>query len=218
MKTKQRNGTIKVSTWLPLFNGFYGTIWESDSDEDMVIENINELRKERGLPPITWDDVEFDYDGYRSCVAYAVTNAVGEELKRTGLIQAYKLEKLVSPREYNFSNDSINVQFTLAPRNQAAIKAYLEKHVKAFDAYLKDRYTSYDGFMSSYSNRIADWMGELDHNLQAAHQLGSILNFILKHENQISEYFIYNHVKGNGAYLEASNYSELVPDVKKKAL
>ena len=51
-----------IETYLPLFTGFYEGIYEPD--EDMEIEYINELRSDKKLKPINYDDCEFNYDDY----------------------------------------------------------------------------------------------------------------------------------------------------------
>ena len=51
METKTLNK--KIDTWLPVFSGFYNTIWEFDYDN--VLYNINEDRQELKLNSIDSD-------------------------------------------------------------------------------------------------------------------------------------------------------------------
>lgn len=199
----------KVDTWLPVFSGFYNTIWESDRDEEMEIEHINERRKEKGLSPIEWDAVKWDYEKYKEDVVKGVTDKVCLELASQGFIESYELQKLVSPREYNFTNDSINVAMVLNDENKKAIAAYLKENKEAFDKYIKRRYTSYDGLFSRYSNDTNEWLSDLDAALSHAHKLGSILDFILLNEDADLEMSIYEDLSGNGVCLTAKNYTEL---------
>lgn len=200
----------KVSTWLPGFTGFYGSLWE-DAGEENEIEDINYKRKEKGLEPITWDDIDWNYEGFYKELSEDITGTVGNYLKEHGFIEDYDYEKLSSPREYNFANDSIHVTFTLNPANHYNIKAYLRKHKKIFDKYLKDHYTSYDGFFSSYSNDLNVWLN--DDYLTHEHKLGAVLNFILedhlKREENIDhiESWLYENSDCNQVY--ATNYTEL---------
>ena len=60
---------IKVNTWLPVFPGFYSTIFGCDSEADNEIYNINGERGELGLPDIDYDSVNFDYDSYHNEIA-----------------------------------------------------------------------------------------------------------------------------------------------------
>jgi len=179
MTTKQK--TKKIETWLPVFSGFYGTVWESnDDDEENEIDEINHIRKEKNLPPITFDDCEWSYNNYHQEVVEKVTQEIGERLKENNYIQGYELQGLRSPREYNFHNDSIDVQFELNETNIRTIMQYLQKHVKSFEQYLQDKYTSRSGFISSYDNDVNGWMHEDD--LSHQHKLGSILQFILEND------------------------------------
>lgn len=205
---------IRVETWLPVFSGFYGTIWETDSQEEMEFENINEMRKEKHLPPLINDDaIEWDYIGYTLEVSRSVTNDVSQKLEELGCIQKGEFQELRSPREYNFTNDSINVRFTLTEKNVATIEKYLKDNEEAFSQYLSDRYTSYDGFFASYSNQIEDWTADISETVTHKHKCGSVLQFILLNEEGPEyEMTVYEHVSGNGGYITAKNY-ELLTEV-----
>jgi hypothetical protein len=209
---------MNVPTWLPLFSGFYGTIWETDADEEREIESINDIRREKGLTDVEWDAIEWDHPEYQRGVVKGVTNAVGDELVRMQLIDGYKLEQLSSPREYNFANDVIHVLVSVTAKNRRAMGTYLEANKEAFIVYLKDTYTSYDGFFSSYSNQAEDWLFDLDATLAHGHQLGAVLQFILKNDDQISEERIQEDLSGNGVTLYAKNYDALTENGQKAAL
>lgn len=205
------NTLTKVETWLPVFSGFYGTIWETDSDEEREIEYINEKRKEKGLAPVEWDAIEWDYSGYMREAAEGVTRRIASDLKELGLISAMTFQKVVSPREYNFANDSVNIEIELTQENKSLIKNYLQKHTEAFGKHLAETYTSRSGFISSYPNHVEGWTGDIEETLTDRHKLGSVLNFILLNENPKDyEFEIYEQLSGNGVTLSASNFTELV--------
>ena len=132
-----------VGTWLPLFSGFYRTWWESDYQEDSEIQYINELREEEGMEPIQWDDVQFNYDKYRNDVAKAVVGEIEHRLK--DFVHRIDFEEISSPKYYNFSNDSINVQ--IIPRKNVILE-YLKNNAGEFEKYLEEQYTSRSGFIS----------------------------------------------------------------------
>lgn len=205
--TNNKTKIEKVNTWLPVFSGFYGTIWETDNDEEMELDDINDKRRDLGLPDAEWDDVEWGYDEYHEGVAKGVTECVANKLEHLGMIAGYRFQELRSPREYNFHNDSVNVQFHLTDKNKKAIWTYLVKHWPEFRKYLKDRYTSYSGFISSYPNDAESWAapGTLTHE----HKLGSIFQFILANEDPSFEEEIYGQLTANGMRLFASNYEAL---------
>ncbi len=205
----QTKTTFKVETWCPVFSGFYGTIWETDSDEESEMQYINDMRKQKHLPPVEWDAIEWDYKGYTQDVSKGFTCDIEQNLQKLGLVKNCTFQKLNSPREYNFANDSIHVEMTLTGENVDAINAYLHENKEAFTKYIEDTYTSRDGFCSSYSNDADEWLRDIDDTLRHTHKLGAVLNFILLNEDDDLEMSIYEHLHGNGCYLHASNYSKL---------
>ena len=76
-------------------------------------------------------------------------------------------ESMDSPKEYNFTTNRV---FALVPR--AVIESLFEKSKaedhKTLARVIKDTYTSYDGFMSFYSNELDEWLEnpleDWDHN------------------------------------------------------
>lgn len=156
-----------VESYLPIFNGFYGTIFEPD--ESSVIEE-----------PYGIDDYDFDYDKYYEEVGKECCDAIESKLMELGFEIQINFQKVVSPKYYNYSNDSIDCEYIL---KQKQILDYLYANKKAFDKYIKNNYTSRDGFMSSYSNNADEWIEELvSEGKGLGHQLGSILQFILNNE------------------------------------
>jgi hypothetical protein len=200
---------MKVETWLPVFSGFYGTVWETDRDWENEIEWINEKRAKKNLAPVTQDDIEWDYKGYHDQVAKGATRWIGEMLKTAGFISDYAFQDLRSPREYNFTNDAIDVQFTLSGSDYVRIARYLAEHSEKFAKYIADKYTSGPGFISSYSNNAVEWMADLTETLEHEHKLGSVLNFILENEDKEIEMTMYEDLHGNGVILQAKNYDAL---------
>lgn len=204
-----KNTITKVGTWLPVFSGFYGTIWETDHDEESEMVYINEKREAKGLEPAEWDDFKWDYEGYRQDVCKGVTRHIEYELKRLGLVTSMKFEKLVSPREYNFTNDSVDVAVELTEANESAIVAYLTKNEGAFDIYILDTYSSRSGFISSHPHDAEEWRSDIEETLTHSHRLGAVLNFILRNEDEELEMKVWEDLTGNGTTLQASNFEEL---------
>jgi hypothetical protein len=179
---------------------------------EQEVEYINEERKGKGLLPVEWDAVEWDYSGYTNTVSRMVADDVTEALLALGVIHSGIFQKPRSPREYNFANDSIDVRFTFMAKNIKKIAAYLEEYNEAFSEYLLERYTSRDGFTSFHSASVDAWSGDLLGDTMAdGHKAGAVLNFILLNENGPEyEWKIYEHVRGNGANITAKNYQALV--------
>lgn len=173
-----------VSTFLPIFPGFYNTIFdEGDSfvefeldDEDGFYSNYPELA---GVP------FDFIQDNFWDAVDYAkgnlgVVNALVKAVKEllSDFIISIKLEKLVSPKEYNFHNDSVNVE--IVP-NVQAIRSFIHENWDAFQSFIRKRYTSRDGFMSFHSPDADEWKQDTDDFRELGvngHVLGAVLEFI----------------------------------------
>jgi hypothetical protein len=192
-----------IKTHLPIYSGNYGTIWEDAPREEYEVENINELRAEKNLKPIEFDDIEFDYETFYNELSELITNEVEFQLK--DYVHSIKYLKLNSPKYYNYSNDSIECE--IAP-NMEAIKEYINKYQKEWSQYLKDNYTSYDGFYSFHSNDYKSEEWELNTACKDYHKLGAVLEFIAQNES-IEEYDIFDSVIGNIS-IDILNYDTLI--------
>lgn len=50
-----------IETGLPVFPGFYNTIFEANVEDELYSQNSD---RDPSLPKLEWDDLEFDYDYY----------------------------------------------------------------------------------------------------------------------------------------------------------
>tara|TARA_Y100001937_G_C7014084_1_gene282336 strand:+ start:21 stop:629 length:609 start_codon:yes stop_codon:yes gene_type:complete len=196
----------KIETFLPLFPGFYGTIFEPY--EDSEIEHINDLRNDKGLDDIGYDDCEWNYDDYNERVAERCVDFVEWELKEMELKFTY--QGIQSPRFYNYSNDSINVEIEL--KDMDKIIQYLNENEDEFRQHIKERYTSCSGFISHYSNNSDDWIDDLKSEVTLSHKLGAILEFILINEG-VTTMNMYEHCIGE-CYIYATNFDELTREAE----
>jgi hypothetical protein len=162
-----------IKTYLPLFSGFYGTIWESD-ESNFCSEN-----------DCTFDDLIVNYDAYNKDVVLGICDFVESNCE---FITAITFENICSPRAYNFTNNSANVSIAIKKQE---FKKYLNDNKEALDNYLIEHYTSRDGFWSSYGNSFEAWKEETNNftNLDN-HYLGSLLQFYFENED-ITEYDAY---------------------------
>lgn len=184
-------------TYLPIFSGFYESLWMNDNTYDTAIEMINGIRNDKGLPEITFDDdMELNYTDYE----YEVVNHIKDWLySEVDFIKSIVIQKIIHPREYNFKTDSVNIAMDV---DTDIISKHIYENKEEFSKYLKYHYTSFDGFMSYYSNSFADWE-ENTHNFkdfeETEHELGSVIEFILTYVYEINEYDILEDFEG---YLE----------------
>ncbi len=205
-----------LETYLPIFPGFYGTIFgNEESDEET--EEIKNALENRGLPcdqaekltGILYDKnlIEFDYHKLHTDYLKELTETVEYALKDIEGLQGFEgltFEKMVSPREYNFGNDSGNILVKLSDKKLffKSLETLLNANKETFAVYIKERYTSSDGFISSYSNDAEEWITR--EAFEDSHKLGQILTFLLM-ESDFGEMelyegtenpFIGNYIKG----------------------
>lgn len=154
----------KQATYLPLFSGFYNTIWQADESNFLYSEGLD------------YDDIEVDYSEYEKDIVSEFCDKLPEYI--SDFVKSIELEQIVSPREYNFRNDSANVIIEFYP---FAIRAYIKANRENFQKYLDETYTSRSGFISFHSNHFEDWKDATDNFTDFSgneHYLGSVLDFI----------------------------------------
>ena len=172
----------EIKTYLPIFNGFYGSVWEDYLTADGEAEHYN-------LP----EDFDFfnyvDYDKYHEELVKQFCQIAENHLYQ--FVDKIIFEKLISPKYYNFHNDSIDC--TIIPKLDA-IKSYIYSNKEAYGKYLKDNYSSRDGFISFHSSKFEDWeaLTEDFTDLTQSHTLGSILSFIAQNEDTTEEIFYHD--------------------------
>lgn len=191
---------MKVETYLPVFPGFYNTLFEVDIEGE--IDHINDEREAKGLSEVTSGDIEFDYAAANINTAKLACQYVHNTLD---FVNGVKFQEIVSPREYNFTNDSINCEIDL---NVKDMLNYLNDHKEELTEYLKSKYTSRSGFVASHSNDVNDWTWEYIQE-KIDHRLGACLEFIMFNEDDEVEDAMYDYVRSNGGCW-ATNYDELV--------
>tara|TARA_R100000655_G_scaffold30302_1_gene61108 strand:- start:1407 stop:1916 length:510 start_codon:yes stop_codon:yes gene_type:complete len=158
---------MKIKTQLPIFTGFYNTIFEID----LMFEDIEDIES-------------IDYKKYENDISNQLCEIVENQL--SNFIKDIEFIKVDSPKYYNYSNDTIDCIIT--PKKQA-ILSYIKQNYNNWCKYLKDNYTSYDGFISYYSNdpKSEDW----NKNLFDEHQITGLLDFIAKNEDITTETLYY---------------------------
>lgn len=162
-----KQNTQKFETFCPLFPGFYGTLFEYDSEEN----EMDEYNRENGTN-LGYDDFNWDYADYHSRVSHAFVDKLEAEINQFLPIKM-DFQELVSPREYNFANDSINVSVELNLKQLIGlIKAQKEKAAE----YFKDKYTSRSGFISFHSPDIDNWLNPSYILQDSKHRIGALLD------------------------------------------
>ena len=197
-----------IETYAPSFSGVYKSIW--DHDLDNVIYNINEDRNEKGLDDLSSDvNINIDWTKYKDDVSKSYVNHLATLMN--DYVESIEFEGVYSPREYNFSTDSINVKVTI---DTTVIAEYVRDNKESFAEYIKERFTSRSGFSSFYSNDVDVWINEYtdgltDFSKKAVH-IGAVLDFIFE-DNFNEQEDLYDDVSteiNDDEYI--TNWDELV--------
>lgn len=199
MKAQTTTEKKAIETFLPIFSGYYSnSYWDTSQQEEDELNEVNQQREAKGWKEVTWNELKFNYQEHQEELSKAITDAVEELMEE--YVESITFQKLVSPKFYNFTNDSINVE--IVPKVEA-IENYLKDNAENFEKYLKEKYTSRDGFSSSYPNNNKEYMQ--GNPLEDKHKLGSILDFIAQND-EITEYEVNCKVSDNGeGYIYCEN-------------
>lgn len=187
----------KVQTYLPVFTGFYGTIFEPDDTFDYPEDKADLLKREgaEDIPVEDFDEVcDFDFTAWQNEFAERMVAAMERGFKSKDIgIKSVKFDNIHSPRQYNFSNDSINVTFTLTKKFRDWWLAYILDNSEEWAAYLKRHCTSYDGFISFKPNTVKGWYKETEGytDLDGCN-LGFMLEFYCENEGYEQDALYYD--------------------------
>jgi len=199
----------QIATYLPVFTGFYNTIFdESDSFIESELQDEESFRSHYpDLDHIPWPFIQENFwdciDG-RSGEIGVVTQLVDNIARfyqdecNAPFILGARYERMNSPREYNFANDSVDCVIDV---DLDGLKRYLKENEDDFADFLRRRYTSCDGFMSHYPNTVEEWREDTeDFNELDGHYLGSILDFIADRELDDPVMDLYYYAEPHEAY------------------
>lgn len=194
-----------IETFLPVFTGFYNTIFEPD--DSSVIESYNQEND----TDLGYDNFEWDYSDYYNQVAENCCKAIEKLLKENNIVQSIEFQKVVSPKFYNYSNDSINIKINF---DLGELGCFIANNKNDFDAYINKNYSSCDGFTSFHSNDGDKWLKSLinDDFEKPEHKFGAMLDFVCKMliDHEDVQYWLYEQLQ-NYDYCEP-NYTLIVED------
>jgi hypothetical protein len=202
------------------FEGFYDSKYsgEVDHTEEREAEWAEERQEEEGIPSMLrleasdFSGVLFDCTDYRACYrsiskAYVdAFNIVASEF--LGVPLGLTWESMDSPREYNFHTDRVYAHISVETVTALFAMSAAEDHKRLREA-LKERFTSYDGFISGYPNTLSSWLAkdvtDWDHN-ELCTLLIALLDGFEAQEGERLDWAVYNVVcDGDGVYSEWSN-------------
>ena len=196
--------TVKIATWLPVFPGFYNTLFDPDFENELCyLKDQGELPDDADSGDLLegWDNASYEHAVCKR-ICECLVNPRHKYFPAEAGIVGCELEKIVSPKQYNFSNDSANVTFEIEMEKFAPwIRAYLKSHAKEWEDYLIAHYRSRSGFISYYPHTPDEWQPFIDamldggempethgwhsRGIPSEHLLGRLLEFYL--ETEVSE-------------------------------
>lgn len=167
------------------FAGFYESKWSDlvDHEVESWAEYHPETEEEQDQPKHLRLDASdageiafqaMDYSAAYHAMAKDYPEALDLALRdELGFSLGLRFESTDSPREYNFATDRV---YAFLPYRRALRLLALARrdNFGALGKAIRDRFTSRSGFLSHYSNDLADWQAkpfaEWDHN-----ELGTLL-------------------------------------------
>lgn len=188
---------IITGTWLPVFPGFYETCFNGDCLYEREIDYFRETVKPAELVQCMIDNLYHSQAGvklwreYQDSIAKQCVSVIWNELRNLHYVENIEFEEICSPKYYNYVNDSINVKVTFSAENIRNIKAMIEEHTDEWKEYLKQTYTSRDGFISHHSNNPDAEEWDIEAALTDSHNAGAILEFLCGENNITSETLYY---------------------------
>jgi hypothetical protein len=220
--------TVTISSMFSWFSiGTYGSYFELDDDGQDSSQEIEYLIEEGQLPDsfndLDWREqekigqIEYDHAGYLDALVDASVDYVqdmvsGADRYQTGFQGLISEVQLVdgsirSPREYNFSTDSYDIEITFNPN---LVEEYIETNRETYDKYVEETWTSYDGFWSH--------IGADDDETK----LYFVLQQIAKSEYDEPDYAhamtVLDTVNGNGRYFWFQFTPEYAAQLEKKEI
>lgn len=133
------------------------------------------------------DDTDFDHIAYVA----ELSNYCAEVIERACGYDFVKFKCRVSatgsfsPREYNFKTDNGEL---LIEFDDAKVLKYIKAHQDTFNEYLKNKFTSYDGFWSFVANNWPEFIAEMDNSTEEHDRNWAImLGWFLHHSEILTE-------------------------------
>ena len=166
------------ATWLPVFPGFYQTIFDTDTDDieyDLFTKGIPDGENRRLYTSmdniIELVDSLLNYDEYTKRVAISACKFIENECP---IIESIEMENVEFPKYYNYSNSVINCKITV---DMDKLMDWIDKNQDMLNEYIGIRYSCHDGFISFYPSSLDEWRSETEGFQELdGHYLGSLLD------------------------------------------
>lgn len=135
-----------------IFEGFYeSNLFNSDTEY-----YLNEYLQDAEHP----ETYEINFTPYCKAVASYAVKLLKDYcilFQENKIIKEMKYISLNSPQFYNYTTDKLNIEIDF---NINKLKRFIKNNKTDFNLYLKDNFTSYDGFISFIENNYNDFMNK----------------------------------------------------------
>jgi hypothetical protein len=209
--------TLNLSTNLIGLDGVFCTYWGSGKSEYVLNEDNldSDFEEGYGVPSDyyfgNFNDSKYMED-WNKCVLSYVEDVVLESLRDIGQNVVFTARGYWSPREYNFSHDVSN--FDIEAEDFNKLVKYCENH-KNFPKYLKENFSSYDGFTSFTANNLSEWKEDIESDSTTAY--GAAISFIINEVYQGNikneSYSVFDDMYIS-EYIKYTEYDKFVEEVK----
>lgn len=186
---------MKLETTIP-FSGFYNSVHSENIDN--TIEFIFQNDQGEILNKDCLEYAQTHLENYALICRDYAQNYV-DYFKDHFETESLEFVELTSPTYYNYTTDRIFCSINLAELGDIFIK--MDKSI--LYKVLKDNFTSYNGFISHYSNKLTDWpenFKDWDHN-----QIGALITaYCLEIEPDLEHFLNSSLVPDNHEYITDS--------------
>jgi hypothetical protein len=199
--------TINTNLFPIIDVGMYESIL---SPENMFCNSLYDMEELNVNTDYFWNNFSDD-DYVKEIERQAQVFFKGEVYKVEGIEFKIKAGKIYSPKYYNFATDEIDLTVEF---NKRHVLKFAKDNQDGFNIYLKNKYSSYDGFISYTANNYTEWLEDFkDNNSQA---IGAVLTYIFTVADELDDTreAFYEQCQGNIYFSEFCNWSAYDEEVK----
>ena len=176
--------TINTNLFPIIRVGMYG----SQIDPEHMFDNW-QIDEDKSNGDINYDAnyfwEHFNNQAYVNAVESTAHQFLNGTHEANGIEVTMKCKEIYSPKYYNFSTDEMVFDVTF---NKRKVKQYAKDYRDEFNQFLKDNYSSYDGFCSMTSNNYNEWL--YDFNSNEVRSIGAVLSFIFRDDMLEDEFYM----------------------------
>ena len=190
------------------------------TSELLPIVNIGTYTRQLCDPQnFLYDDFDFDYldiNKYMDALLEISRSYIKGFLKENATlltelgVKDINVIKTVSPKYYNYSTDKLYFDLIVYNNFTDILIKEVEKHNDKLNKFLKDNYSSYDGFCSYTSNNVINLLEGIKEG--SVQDISALLNYIFIENELISDeaFYYYVNERINGYELFTDKYYNLM--------